>query len=138
MVACICGANVMPSRHALITTHAATRVPSDADGLSDVESLCIRTYSCDMTGDLVAENRGVLRDTSFIVENRQIGVTQPAVFDSDLDLLFVRPPEPVGFGEWPFRLFSFRTCDRKRGMAPDEIDKRMKELARQHAEAHDE
>ena len=50
-------------------------------------------------------------------------MTQPAVFDSDLDLLFVHPPEPVGFGEWPFSLFSFRTCDRNGSMTREEIKK---------------
>ena len=36
-------AKVMASRHALMTVHAATRVPAHADALSDLESLGIRT-----------------------------------------------------------------------------------------------
>src|SRR5262249_4267022 len=55
-------AKVMVSRHALMTMHAAPRVPADADALSDLESFGMRTYGRDMTGDFVAENRGVLRE----------------------------------------------------------------------------
>src|SRR5262249_48628448 len=61
-------AKMMPSRHALVTVHAATREPADADALSDLESLLgIRTYGRDMTDDLVADNRGVLRNAPLIV-----------------------------------------------------------------------
>src|SRR5439155_21361832 len=80
-------AKVMASRHALVTVHAATRVPADADALSDLESLGIRTYGRDPTDDLVAENRRVLRNTPVIVQDGEIGVTQRAVFDSDVNVL---------------------------------------------------
>src|SRR5262249_61910073 len=77
-------AKMMPSRHALVTVHAATREPADADALSDLESLLgIRTYGRDMTDDLVADNRGVLRNAPLIVQDGEIGVTHAAVFDSD-------------------------------------------------------
>jgi len=67
--------------------HAATRTPADADALADLQSLGIRTYGRDTTGDLVAENSGVLRNTPLIVPDREIGVTQTAVFDSDFNVL---------------------------------------------------
>src|SRR5262245_58384962 len=53
-------AKVMVSRKALVTVHIAARVPADADALSDLKSLGIRTDSCDPTHNFVAENRGVL------------------------------------------------------------------------------
>src|SRR5215475_7934419 len=77
----------MASRHALVTMHAATRVPADTDALSDLGSFGIRTYRRDMTGDLVAENRGILRNTPLVVKDGEIGVTQTAVFDSDFNVL---------------------------------------------------
>ena len=54
-------AKVMASRHALVTVHAAPRVPADADALSDRETFGIRTNGRDPTDDLVAQNRGELR-----------------------------------------------------------------------------
>jgi len=80
-------AKVMVSRHALATVHAAPRAPADADALSDLESLGIRTYGRDPTDDLVAENRGVLRDAPVIVQDGEIGVTQTTVFNSDFNVL---------------------------------------------------
>jgi hypothetical protein len=77
----------MVSRHALVTVHAATRVPADADALSDLESLGIRTYGRDPTGDLVAEDRGVLRDAPVIVQDGEIGVTHTTVVNSDFNVL---------------------------------------------------
>jgi hypothetical protein len=68
-------AKVMASRHALATVHAATRVPSDTDALADLKSLGIRSYGRDPTYDLVAKNRGVLRNTPVIVQDGKIGVT---------------------------------------------------------------
>src|SRR6266545_2488707 len=77
--------------------HAATRILADADALSNRESLGIRTYGCDMTGDLVAENRGVLRNTPLIVKDGEIGMTQTAVFDSDFNVLGPERSEINGF-----------------------------------------
>src|SRR5262245_22255473 len=78
----------MAARHALVTMHAATRVPADPDALSDLESLLgIRTYGRDATDDLVPKNRGVLRNTPLVVEDGDIGVTHTAVFDGDFDVL---------------------------------------------------
>src|SRR6185369_15082205 len=69
-------AKVMVSRHALATVHVATREPADADALSYLEPLGIRAYGRDPTDDLVAESRGVLRNTPFIVQDGEIRVTQ--------------------------------------------------------------
>src|SRR5215831_12709713 len=89
---------MVPSRHALVTVHAATREPADPDTLSDLESLLgIRTYGRDMTDDLVAENRGVLRNPPLIVQDGEIGVTHTAVFDSDLSVLGPERSEINGF-----------------------------------------
>src|SRR4030095_1314864 len=83
---------------AVMTMPAPPRVPADADTLSDLESLLgIRTYGRDMTDDLVAENRGVLRNTPLIVKDREIGVTQTAVFDSDFNVLGSERSEINGF-----------------------------------------
>ena len=41
----------------------------------------------DLADDLVAENRGVLRDAPVIVQDREIGVTHTAVFDRDFNVL---------------------------------------------------
>src|SRR5947209_7535184 len=90
-------AKVMAPRHTLMTVHAATRVPADADALSDLESLGIRTYGRDPTDDLVAENRGVLRNAPVIVQDREIGVTQTAMFDSDFNVLGPERSEINGF-----------------------------------------
>src|SRR5207244_7225418 len=78
---------VMASRHALMTMHATTRVPTDANALSDLESLGIRPHGRDSADDLVAENRRVLRNAPFIVQDGEVGMTQPAVLDSDFDVL---------------------------------------------------
>src|SRR6266404_6314217 len=97
-------AKVMTSRHALVTVHAATGDPADADALSDLESLGIRTYGRDSTDDLVAENRGVLRHAPVIVQDGEIGVTQTAVFDGDFNVLGPERSEINGFEH--HRLFS--------------------------------
>src|SRR5215471_11090112 len=95
----------MPSRHALVTVHAATREPADADALSDLEPLLgIRTYGRDMTDDLVTENRGVLRNAPLIVQDGEIGVTHTAVFDSDFNVLGSEWSEINSFEHhWLFR-----------------------------------
>ena len=80
-------AQVMASRQALVTMHAAPRVPADADALSDLESFGMRTYGRDATGDFVAENRGVLRDAPVVVQDGEVGVTHTAVCDSDFHVL---------------------------------------------------
>jgi hypothetical protein len=90
-------AQVMASRHALMTMHAATGVPANPDALFDLESLGIRTYGRDPTDDLVAEDRGVLGSTPLIVQDGEIGVTQTAVFDSDFNVLGPNLPEINGF-----------------------------------------
>ena len=90
-------AQVMVSRHALVTVHAAPRVPADADALSDRESFGIRTDGRDPADDLVAENRGVLRNAPVIVQDGEIGVTQPAVFDRDFNVLDPERAEINGF-----------------------------------------
>jgi hypothetical protein len=90
-------AKMMPSRHALVTVHAATREPADPDSLSDLGSFGIRTYGRDMTDDLVAENRGVLRKAPVVVQDGQIGVTHPAVFDRDFNVLDPERAEINGF-----------------------------------------
>src|SRR6185369_3238677 len=90
-------AKVLASRHALMTVHAATRVPADADALSDLESLGIRTQGRDLTDNLVAENRGVLRIAPVIVQGGEVGVTQTAVFDSDFNVLGPERTEINGF-----------------------------------------
>jgi hypothetical protein len=90
-------AKVMASRHALVAVHAATGDPADADALSDLESLGIGTYGRDPTDDLVAENRGVLRDAPVIVQDGEIGVTQTAVLESDFNILDPERSEINGF-----------------------------------------
>src|SRR5262249_55551639 len=89
---------MVPSRHALVTGHAATREPADPDALSDLESLLgIRPSGRDMTDDLVAENRGVLRNAPLIVQDGEIGVTHTAVFDSDFNVFRSEWSEINGF-----------------------------------------
>src|SRR6185295_18101481 len=90
-------AQMVASRHALVAVHAATQVPADADALSDRESLGIRTDGRDPTDDFVAENRGILRNAPLIVQDREIGVTQTAMFDSDLNILDPKRSKINGF-----------------------------------------
>src|SRR5262249_44067917 len=90
-------AKVMAPRHALVAVHAATGNPADADALSHLESLRIGTYGRDPTDDLVAEDRGVLRDAPVIVQDGEIGVTQTAVFDGDFNVLDPERSEINGF-----------------------------------------
>ena len=75
------------SRHALMTMHAAARVPAHADALSDVETLGLRTQGCNATDDLVSEDRRVARDAPLVLQYREIRVTQSAVLDRDLNVL---------------------------------------------------
>ena len=90
-------AEMMVSRHALATVHVAAREPADADALSDLESLGIRTQGGDSADDLVAENRRVLRNAPFIAQDGDIGVTQTAVFDSDFNVLGAERSRIQGF-----------------------------------------
>src|SRR5260370_39310899 len=80
-------AKVMASRNALPTVHATSRAPTHADALSDLPSLGIRTYGRDPADDIVAENRGVLRQAPVVVQDGEIGVTQPTVFAGDFNVL---------------------------------------------------
>src|SRR6266481_2143514 len=80
-------AKVMASRHALVTVHAATRVPADADALSDRQTRGMGTCGRDSTYDLMAENRGVLRNAPVVVQGGEVGVTQAAVFNRDFNIL---------------------------------------------------
>src|SRR5215470_18445970 len=90
-------AKMMASRHALATMHATAREPADADALSDRESLGVRSDGRDTTDDLMAENRGVLRDSPLIVQDGEIGVTHAAVFDSDFNVLGSERSQINGF-----------------------------------------
>jgi hypothetical protein len=90
-------AQVMVSRHALAAVHAATRIPSDTDALSDRQPLGIRPQGRDATGDFVAESRGILRIAPIIVQGRKIGVTQSAVFDRYFNVLRSERSEINGF-----------------------------------------
>jgi hypothetical protein len=78
---------MVASGHALVAVHAAARVPAHPDSLSDLGSFGVRTYGRDPTDDLVAENRGILRNAPLIVQDREIGVTQTAMFDGDFNVL---------------------------------------------------
>jgi hypothetical protein len=86
-------AKVMASRHALMTVHATARVPTNADALSDFEAFGARTKRRDSTDDFVAENRGILRNAPFIVEDRKIGVTQTAVVNRDFNFSALSVPD---------------------------------------------
>src|SRR5207244_6905114 len=90
-------AQMVITRHALATVHAAGREPADPDALSHLRSLGIWTYRRDPTDDLVAESRGVLRDAPVIVEDGEIGVTQTAVLESDFNVLGPERSEINGF-----------------------------------------
>ena len=61
------------------------------------ESLGIRADGRDPTDDLVAENRGVLRNAPVIVQDGEIGVTQTAMFDGDFNVLGPERSEINGF-----------------------------------------
>ena len=90
-------AKVMVSRHALATVHATAGIPADADALSDLESFGIRTDGRDPADDLVAENRGVLRNAPLVVQDGEIGVAQTAVFDRNFNILGPERSEINGF-----------------------------------------
>jgi hypothetical protein len=77
--------------------HATARKPADADALAHPESLGIRTDSRDPTNDFMAESRGILRNPPFVVPDRDVGVAQTTVFDSDFDILGPERPEVGGF-----------------------------------------
>jgi hypothetical protein len=61
--------------------------PADADALSHLNSLGVRTHGRDPTDDLVAENRGVLRDAPVIVQDGDVRVAQTAVINRDFNIL---------------------------------------------------
>src|SRR5215468_5566903 len=54
------GAQIVISRHALATTHAAPRCPADAYPLTSSDSFGSRTDADDAPNDLVAQHRGIL------------------------------------------------------------------------------
>src|SRR5262245_42804539 len=78
---------MVASGHALVAVHAAARVPAHSDALSNRDSFGIRTCGGDSTRDLVTKNRGILRDTPLIVQDRKIRMTQTAVLDTDFNVL---------------------------------------------------
>src|SRR5262249_47954683 len=96
-------AKVMVSRHALVTVHVATREPTDAHALADIPSLRIRTDCRDVTYDLVAQDRGELRDSPLVVADRKVGVTQAAMLDGDFNVLVAERTRVEGFED--HRLF---------------------------------
>src|ERR1017187_1223006 len=77
------------------------------DWSSDVFSADL-TYGRDPTDDFVAENRGVLRESPVIVEDREVRVTQTTMFDGDFNVLGPERSEIDGFEH--HRLFR-RLCN---------------------------
>ena len=94
-------ATIMVSGHALVTMHATARVPADADALPDFQSFGIRTQRRDPTDDLVAENRGILRKSPFIVQERDFRMTQSAMLNCDFNVFVAERPEINGFEYQP-------------------------------------
>src|SRR5215831_11460596 len=90
-------AQVMPSRHALATMHVATREPADANTHSDLNSFGTGTYGRDATDEFMAKYRGVLRNSPFIVQDGEIGVTYTAMFNSNFHVLGPERSEINGF-----------------------------------------
>jgi hypothetical protein len=86
-------AKVMAARHALATVHATSRVPTDANALTDLESFRARTERGDAADDFVAQNRGILRKSPLIVQDGKIRVTQAAVFNRDLNFVATQGSE---------------------------------------------
>src|SRR5512138_1833499 len=97
-------AKVMVSRHALAAVHVATREPTDTHALTDIPSLRIWTDGCDVTDDLMAQDRGELRDSPLVVEDRKVGMTQAAMLDGDFNVLVAEQTRVEGFEHHrPFR-----------------------------------
>src|SRR5262249_38903609 len=90
-------AEVVAARHALTAVHATGRVPADADALPDCQPPGVGTDRGHPADDLVAENRGVLRDAPVVVQDGEIRVTQTAVLDRDLDVFGPERSEINGF-----------------------------------------
>jgi hypothetical protein len=67
---------------------AACPVPADADPLADLEALGRGrlTEAADAADDLVAGNEGERDKAGFVVDERQVGVAQPAMDNLDFDL----------------------------------------------------
>ena len=80
-------AKVMASCHALPAVHAARRKPADAHTLSHRHALGDWTYRGHPAHDLVAQYRRELRDAPFIVQERDIRVTQAAMVNCDFNVL---------------------------------------------------
>ncbi len=88
---------VMAARHALAAMHAATGIPSDSDTLAHLDWFGLRTDRRHAPDHLMTENRRVLLNAPLVIKHGEIGVTQAATFDCDLDLLNAERPEIDGF-----------------------------------------
>src|SRR5690242_14201066 len=70
--------------------HAAARIPAQTDTLAHAQSFCMRAKRADRTDDLVSSDERITRVAPLVVQHRQIGMTDAAIFDSDVDLLVAK------------------------------------------------
>src|SRR5688572_30797242 len=80
-------AQVLAPGQALLAMQAAARVPADADALPDLQAFRLRTHRDHASDRFMSGHEGVRSETPFVVEHRQVGMADAAVFDLDLDLL---------------------------------------------------
>jgi len=68
-------------------------MPAHAYALADGDPLGIRTDGSNLADDFVTKDGRVLGNAPVIVQDREIGVTQPAVFDGDFNVLRLKRSE---------------------------------------------
>ena len=81
------GAEMVRARHALRTVHATRRGPAEPDSLTDFQALRRRAEGTDSSDDFMSQDRGIIRHAPVVVEHRNVGMAQAAVFDGNLHVL---------------------------------------------------
>src|ERR1700704_736084 len=68
-----------------MAVHAGSSGPANTDTLADLDSFGSGPHLDHPTNDLMAQHCGVLREPPFIIEHREIRVTNTAGIDSHLN-----------------------------------------------------
>ncbi len=80
----------MVAGETLVTGHATAREPAEADTLPHFAVGNMIAHSDNLADDLVAGHKWIGRDSPFVIDHGEIGMTHAAVFDGDLNFVVVQ------------------------------------------------
>jgi hypothetical protein len=87
-------AKMLPRRVAILAVRAGAALPAQSDALADLEFRDFIPFGRHSPDDLMARHERVLRHAPFIIDHRQIAVTDPAMGHRNLHLI---PPQHPRF-----------------------------------------